>query len=331
MRLLFFTDTHIRGTNPRSRIDDFYLTLKNKFEEISRLIELYQVDYVLHGGDWFDRPDISPSIVRDFAMIIKKFNKPIYTIAGNHDIYGHNPQTLTRTMLGLLEGIDLIRILDYQQPVILQKNGLKVQLYGNSYNYDIDGENALNYYIVKKDPEVDYCINMVHGMLLPERFIEGIRYTLIENIISTEADITLVGHYHTGFDIKKIGEKYFVNPGSLVRISSIKTELNRKPKIAIIDLNEGIKIWLRELESAQEGNEVLSREHLELAENRVLKFHQFFQHINNTADFRQIRIDINKIIEEIALVQGINDKIKLETIKKIEQAKGTLSKDEVDI
>jgi len=69
-------------------------------------------------------------------------------------------------MLGLLEGTGIINLLVYDDEVILKKDGITVQLTGRSYNYEIDGENFRNYYIVKKRADVDYAINIVHGMLL---------------------------------------------------------------------------------------------------------------------------------------------------------------------
>ena len=330
MRFLFFTDSHIRGNSPRSRTDDFYSTLKNKFNEIIEIINKFDVDYVLHGGDWFDRPDISPSIVREFAMIIRKFGKPIYTVAGNHDIFGYNPETLSRTMLGLLEGTDILNILKYGQPITLEKDGIRVQIYGNSYNCEIDGEKSQNYYIVKKDSGVNYCINIVHGMLLTKPFIEGLKYTLVDKILSTEADVTLAGHYHTGFGIKKIEEKYFVNPGGIARVSSQKSEITRKPQVVIIDFKNKIEIWSENLKSALPGEEILNREHIEMAQNREYKLNQFFQNIEASGEYEHVRIDINKMIEEIASSQGLKEEVKKETIKRIDQARQSLAGEEVE-
>ena len=70
MRLLFLTDTHIRGTTPKNRKDNLPETLENKFKEIANIIEDYNIDFVLHGGDLFDRPDASVSIVANFASIL---------------------------------------------------------------------------------------------------------------------------------------------------------------------------------------------------------------------------------------------------------------------
>ena len=61
MRILFFTDTHIRGTNPQNRKDNFPETLYLKMEEVFDIAKKNNVDILLHGGDIFDRPDNSPS------------------------------------------------------------------------------------------------------------------------------------------------------------------------------------------------------------------------------------------------------------------------------
>ena len=85
---------------------------------------------------------------------------------------------------------------------------------------------------------------MVHGMLLNKPFIKGIPYTLIDDIKDTKANITLSGHYHSGFGIINVEGKYFVNPGSLVRITNSLAEINRIPKVAIIKLGDSIDIEL---------------------------------------------------------------------------------------
>ena len=49
------------------------------------------VDFIIHGGDVFDRPDLSPNVVGQFAKIFRMAHMPIYAISGNHDTFGHNP------------------------------------------------------------------------------------------------------------------------------------------------------------------------------------------------------------------------------------------------
>lgn len=218
MKILFFTDTHIRGTTPKNRKDNLVDTLEEKFHEILSISKNYNVDYILHGGDLFDRPDVSVSVVSKFAEVLNKFEMPIYIICGNHDIYGHNPDTINRTMLGLFDSIGIVNLIDENEIVFLEKGGITIQLTGQPYTYNIDDNKNLNKYIVENiDPKADYSIHMAHGMLLEKPFIKGIPYTLIDDIISTKADITLSGHYHSGFGIIKSKSKYFINPGSLIR------------------------------------------------------------------------------------------------------------------
>lgn len=315
MKLLFFTDTHIKGITPKNRKDNYYETLKRKFREIGDISKELDVDYILHGGDWFDRPDISPSIVREFAIILKSFGKEIYTIAGNHDIYGHNPNTISRTMLGIFEGTGIVKLLKDDEEVILTKDGVSLQLTGKSYNYDIDGTDYAKSYIVKKKSSVDYAINIVHGMLLKKPFYEGIQYTLLDDIKSTEADITFAGHYHSGFGVVRIDDKYFVNPGSIARVSNSLAEIGRKPKIAYVELKEQIEIREIELKSALPGDEVLDREELERAKDRNLKLHQFYQGISESLEYK--KIDIASIVENIASNQDLSKEVKEEALRRI--------------
>ena len=79
-------------------------------------------------------------------------------------------------------------------------------------------------------------------MLLNKPFFEGVQYTLIEDIKDTEADITLAGHYHNGFGIKKIDSKYFINPGSIVRVANKISEIKRIPEVILIEVNNKISI-----------------------------------------------------------------------------------------
>lgn len=329
MKFLFFTDTHIRGTSPRNRKDNFFEALKNKFNEIKQIVDENEIDYILHGGDWFDRPDISPSVVREFAILIKGFNKPIFSIAGNHDIYGHNPDTIDRTMLGILESIDLFKLLKYEEVIVLEKNGIRVQITGKAYNYDIDGEDFKKYYIVKKQEDVDFAINMVHGMLLTKPFFEGIQYTLLEDIQDTEADITLAGHYHSGFGIvNKLRkdaktDQYFINPGSLVRITNTLTEIERRPKVIIIDVQKEIFIKEVEIVSALPGDEILDRTQMEKNLDRNQKLHHFYQGVTASGEYNHV--NMNDIIDEIASNHSLDREVKEEAVRRIAIARENIS------
>lgn len=325
MKILYFTDTHIRGTTPKNRKDNFLETLENKFNELVKVIEDNDIDYVLHGGDLFDRPDISPSIVRKFAMILNKIKVPIYSIAGNHDIYGHNPNTINRTMLGLFDGIGILRLINENDSVIIEKNNLKVQITGSPYKYGIDSSDDKSMYLLdEKNESVDFAIHLTHGMLLDKPFIKGVPHTLIDDILHTKADITLCAHYHSGFGIKEYDNKYFINPGSLVRITNSLKEIDRMPRAVIIDLNnKDINLEFYYLKSAQIGEDVLDRSIVEKNIFRSEKIVQFKQSIDSSQDFD--KLNINHILSNLTNTENIDENIKKEAIKRIEYAQIELS------
>lgn len=316
LRLLFFTDTHIRGTTPKNRKDEFVETLERKLYEIVNIIEEKNIDYVLHGGDLFDRPDISVSVVSKFAKILKEIKVPMYLISGNHDIYGHNPLTINRTMMGLLNELEVLKVINERENIILSKNGIKVQITGQPYVYDIDDPVNRKYYILDEvDEDVDYSIHIVHGMLLDRPFVKGIPYTLIEDIKDTKADITLSGHYHSGFKPVVIDNKYFINPGSLVRITNSLREIERIPQVVLIELNEKINISFIPLTTAQKGEDVLDRKEVEMHIFKNERIHEFKQSIDAALDFE--KMDINDVLIQVSNSEGLNDDVKVEALRRI--------------
>lgn len=316
MKILFFTDTHIRGTTPKNRKDNLMDTLENKLLEIVKISKEHKVDYILHGGDLFDRPDISISIVNRYVSILSSFKAPFYMICGNHDIYGHNPETVNRTMLGLFDEIGLIHLLKDKEILFLEKDNIIVQLSGQSYTYNLDDKLYRDKYIVNNvDGKANYSIHMVHGMLLDKPFIKGIPYTLIDDIKATKADITLSGHYHSGFGIIKDIDRYFVNPGSIIRITNSLREIERIPQVAIITLDDSIDIELIPLRTALPGEEVLDRKEIETFLFKSERLAQFKQSVDNTANFE--KLDVNEILLEVSKAENVSEEVKVEALRRI--------------
>lgn len=317
MKLLYFTDTHIRGNNPKNRKDDFIETLRNKLNEVVHISIDRDVDYILHGGDLFDRPDISIAVVSEFSLILKKFKAPIYIVSGNHDIFGHNQKTINRTMLGLLSSLNLVNLVD-ENPIILEKDNIKVQLTANPYSFNMEDEAyKYKYKVLKKNENVDYMIHMVHGFLLDKPFIKGIPHTLISEISDTLADITLAGHYHFGFKTVNIDNKYFINPGSLVRISNSLEEIKRRPKVILIDLEDKITIEEIYLKSALPGELVLDRSEMERHKFKRSKMYEFKEIIDTTSDLSSL--DIFNLLIQISKNESIPENVRNEAIKRVEE------------
>src|SRR5690606_40951694 len=78
-------DFHVTGVQTCALpiwTDDFPLAIRKKLQEVIELAHREEVDAVLHGGDLFDRPDISPAVVREFAALFRRLQVPLYMIAG---------------------------------------------------------------------------------------------------------------------------------------------------------------------------------------------------------------------------------------------------------
>ncbi len=321
MKILFFTDTHIRGTTPKNRLDDFTETLEKKLYEVVSIVENNKVDFVIHGGDLFDRPDINISVVNRFIPILMNINVPFYIISGNHDIYGHNQHTLYRSMLGLMLELGVFKLLE-RDPIVIEKNHIKVQLTGSSFERGMDTDESRSAYILdERLPDVDYAIHVVHGFLSAKSLPSIIPHTTIDQIKNTKADITLGGHYHAGFPITKLGDKFYANPGGLVRIASHKIEMERTPKVLILELNEDIKINEVILNTAKPSELVLDRSVIEEKQMQLDRLDDFKNTVNQVMNFQ--KVDILSLLNEISLAEDIDENVVDEAFKRLSEILGS--------
>lgn len=291
-------------------------TLKRKLEEIISIANKEKVDILLHGGDVFDRPDLSPNVVGQFAQVFRKANAPIYAISGNHDTFGHNPETINRTMLGLLDAFGIVSIIRPETPVIFEEEDLKIQISGQPYHYDIDQRDPKLDYYPSNEQSADKLIHLVHSMLVEKALPDGIPHTLIDHIWTTTADIILTGHFHGGFGIKERGGKYICNPGAIARINNHWSEINRMPTIIIGEVTKR-DIVLKEhtLTVALKGEEVLDRSFLEKAVHQEEKLTAFIQQVKEQSELQTI--NMNQIIHEIASMSNVEEQVREEALRRI--------------
>lgn len=99
VKFLFVGDLHLRGTNPRNRIDDYKEVAKQKLKEVFKIAVDNAVDAILQPGDIFDRPEVGIAVLLEFAEVLKESPVNIYCTLGNHDIYGYNVDSYYRTSL----------------------------------------------------------------------------------------------------------------------------------------------------------------------------------------------------------------------------------------
>lgn len=95
VKFLFVGDLHLRGTNPRNRIDDYKEAAKQKLKEVFKIAVDNAVDAILQPGDIFDRPEVGIAVLLEFAEVLKESPVSIYCTLGNHDIYAVNGEPPT--------------------------------------------------------------------------------------------------------------------------------------------------------------------------------------------------------------------------------------------
>ncbi len=312
----------MRGNTPENRLDNLSETLKNKLNEVVDIAEKHDVDYILHGGDFFDVASPSLAVTGEFLDIFKKFKVPIYAISGNHDLFGANLQTLPRTLLGFIARLGFIKLLMPGDKVYLEKNNVTLQLTGQPYHYDIDiRPRELDYHISKENADV--AIHMVHGMLANQKEFPG-HHTLVADILATEADITLSGHNHLGFGHLELDGKHFINPGALVRLTNHKREIERKVGITLINLDSNdIECEIIELNSAPIGDEVLDRSKIEAKASLDLKLERFTQEIKQASDME--KMNVKAIINEVINKLEGSQELRIEALKRIAIIEETMS------
>lgn len=330
MKLLYLTDTHIRGTPPRNRLDDFGATMLAKLREVIDLARTHKAKAILHGGDLFDRPDVAPAVALEFLRVLMEAPCPIYGIVGNHDIFGYNPDTVPRTMLGIMDGVRLFRLIRPGEVVWLEEGGLRVQMTGQEFHADIDRREAiLDYCVVPserggsahvREPGADFAIHLTHGMLLEKPFGEWANYTLLERVAGTTvADITFAGHYHPGFSrpVIEVDGKLFINPGALARVGAQWADLKRTVQVVVVSLEQGRRpeCQVVPLRSAPPAEEVLDRSGIERAAEREVAIADFLQAIAEAGQFEEL--EIHKIMERTANMQGVAEEVRTEALRRL--------------
>ncbi|HOA81373.1 MAG TPA: metallophosphoesterase, partial [Defluviitaleaceae bacterium] len=138
MKFVFFTDPHIKGVNPKARKDNFPETILKKIEEVHSIASNVGAVAELCGGDLYDRADVAESVVIKSNRVLIKSPVNIYSVIGNHDEYGYNPETVERAMIGVTESAGVIKRLSMDNPVLFTEDNLVVGVTGCDSHYELD-------------------------------------------------------------------------------------------------------------------------------------------------------------------------------------------------
>lgn len=309
-------DPHNAARAPRFRKDNYSEAVLNKQREIVGLAGELQADGIFLMGDVFSSPYATFEVTGEVAKIYQKSPSPVYSLMGNHDIYGGNTASYRRTPIGLLDIIGAVKVIPSNRPLFLEKEDLVLQITAQHFDHAIDIQAPEPFYCRTKAPHATHAIHLVHGYLTEKPLMH--KHTLIESIESqTEADITLSGHLHQGFHIDR-NNKIFHNPGGLVR-----TNANHVVKVSVLRITQEGEVTITpyHLKNVAPIEDVLDLERVAEEENRTLNLDEFRIQIEQSTTQINRFIDVDRIVEEVAVADDVEEPVKEYTLQKIaEQA-----------
>ena len=313
-------DIHYAGQNPKARTDSYQEALNAKIREIFDIAKRREADGILVAGDLFDSFYTTLPVIAEYAALLKESPCPIYTIAGQHDEESHNPASLRRAPYGLLVRLGYLEDVA-TEPAELWIHARRVVISGRHYDWEADKDST--YYDPKIDNYMGTIIHLAHGTLV-DHDPPFDRYTHVDNLV-TSADVLVVGDYHPGIGIIQHNNTLIVDPGALARQKAATSDMTRPVQVAVLTVTaEGCSAELVPLECARPGDEVLSREHLEVEEQREDRIGKFLGLLkdNSARKFAETR----EIMDAVALEGGVSAAVIGEALKWVALAREELSK-----
>jgi len=328
IKLLYAVDPHVRGTNPRNRIDDYKAACFAKLREIFAKAAQYEAKGIIFSGDFLDAPEVSNQVLLEIADLLFESPCLMFDTIGNHNIYGYNLDTFKRSSLRVLSRLCPKYVIQYDPTVALpfdDKAGTTALLSFTPYSnrMDVNGYG----YSPEYDPgevfkgggfENAVKIHVAHGFLLDHTPpFQG--FTLIKEAVTT-ANIVLTGHDHIGYGVYKRADGVtFCNPGGITRLAASVDEMERPIRIALITIDNGkTTIDLLPLETAKPGSEVLDRTAIEAAKQRIESMEQFTTLLKSVE--RYYHRSPLEILADVAKEDKIPDFIVSEAVSLIEAA-----------
>jgi exonuclease SbcD len=310
IKLLFTGDWHIRGNNPRNRIDDYKAAVFKKLREVFHIAEDGQVLGIIMPGDVFDGIEVSIRLLLEVARLLNESPVTIYATLGNHDMEGYNTESWNRSSLKLLTLIcpKLVVCWALEAPQFFDApeamKDVAVTFTPYSGRMDVDGYGYSPAVVCPKSIR----IHVAHGMLL-DHDPPFDRYTNIKTV-KTEAHIVLTGHDHVGYGIfRRADGVIFCNPGSLTRKEASISEMNRTVQLALVTVwGDQYDVKLIPLNSARPSEEVLDRTSIEAVKLRSYSMDNFTATMRDAMGNR-VAVNVESIIELISIQYEIEPEV----------------------
>ena len=308
MKFLFYTDTHYKDHAPKGRIDN---VMDSQFDELRDILELsreHDVDFLIHGGDFFDNRKPSHQLVVHMLDWFTLLHLPVYTAIGNHDLLGYNLDSVKNSGLGVLLESGAVDKID----TFLEFSDSNTVIRAVHSTLDFEQK----YVFLDKDKE-KVKIAISHNYVIPT---ETMPYGFIHpRDIKTDADLVLCGHYHTPFDHVE-GKTRWINPGSISRWSI--ADRHKMPQVLLVEVKDGTyTVKFIPLKSAKPGFDIFDVDLINSSKEHDKDIEAFAKSLESIS-FQAV--DIEGMIKEVGAKQQIEQPILDIILKKITEAKDVL-------
>lgn len=306
MKILFFTDVHLRSQSdrPKWRIDDHYKQQFLELLEISNIAKEQKVDLMMSLGDFFDHTRVSHQLVTDTLNWCKTLPCSLYSIVGNHDVNAYVTSDRNNGLgvlfeAGAIERLDEL-VLDDKKVVI---RGVHVFLDPKQGDY-VFTDKKYN----------DYCkIIASHNFIIPH---EVPFEAVLPSQVKTNANIIALGHYHKTFNVYE-GKTAFINPGSISRWSINE---QHQPQVFILDTLLGVIVAVQ-LKCALPAAEIFDLASAAEIKSTEMNLEAFVASLETTSFDN---LDVENVVIAESSKQNVLETVRDLALAKVQQAKAEL-------
>jgi DNA repair exonuclease SbcCD nuclease subunit len=240
------SDWHLREDTPVCRTDDYWLAQWQKVDFISDLQKKYDCP-ILHGGDLFDHWKPSPNLLRETILHIPD---QFFTVYGQHCLPAHSLELVDKCGINVLQAAGKLTILEGCH---WGQNPTKSSLLLNNKSI------LVWHKMVWKDKKpYPTCTDLPASITL-----DKYKY-----------DLLLFGDNHKTFT-ETLEGRVLVNPGSMMRMDADQ-----------VDHRPCVFLWFAEDNTVEQvfipiEQGVISREHLEIKEQRETRIDAYVERLND--------------------------------------------------
>jgi DNA repair exonuclease SbcCD nuclease subunit len=334
IQLLWRTDMHLSDRAPERRIDDWTETILGKVRQVGEHAKGFKASAVLDGGDFFHikTPTSNPhSLVERAAKAHEEYPCPVYSCIGNHDAAHGDYTQVERNPLGVLFATGVFKRLYDEHEVTFRgehyewgpddqdvptvSNDILVRVVGIPYHgsdYDME-----RFRSIKRGDE-DWLVVVAHVFASPQGGSmygneDVVKYA---DLADLDPDLWLFGHWHKDQGIQKIGDKVFVNTGSLSRGALTEDEFNREPVCVALEFSKEEMHYARVPLKVRPADEVFDFEGRVIERSKEMVVDDFVKKLQATLSGSSDQ----PLTEMIAGMENMRDVVRERAIGYVERA-----------